>query len=81
MTIPQSVTEGKPFLNEWAILAGYRGSIAHGTYRPNSDPTSIDDKDVMFVCVPPLYYYFGMWEFAHRGTREIKQNEWDIVCY
>jgi len=81
MTIPRSITDGKPFLSEWAILAGYRGSIAHGTYRPNSDATSIDDKDVMFVCVPPMEYYVGLLEFAHRGTREIKHDEWDIVVY
>lgn len=34
-------------------LVGYRGSIAHGMYVPNTDPNSIDDKDVMGVCIPP----------------------------
>jgi len=29
------------------IFLGYRGSIAHGMYVPNSDPNSIDDKDIM----------------------------------
>lgn len=27
------------------ILLGYRGSIAHGTYIPQSDPNSINDKN------------------------------------
>jgi hypothetical protein len=40
-----------------AVLIGYRGSIAHGTYKPPSDETSIDDKDVMgFVVAPPEVY-------------------------
>ena len=38
--------------DEWVVLAAYRGSIAHGMYVPNTDPTSIDDKDVMIVVVP-----------------------------
>ena len=63
------------------ILGGYRGSIAHGTYVPSSDPNSIDDKDLMFVCVPDLSHYFGLKEFNSRGTKEIKHGEWDIVLY
>ncbi|MBI5603935.1 MAG: nucleotidyltransferase domain-containing protein [Deltaproteobacteria bacterium] len=73
--------EAHPSLGEWAILSAYRGSIAHGLYVPSADPNSIDDKDVMAVCVPPLDYYFGLKEFGSRGTKEIKQNEWDIVVY
>jgi len=68
-------------LSDWAILLGYRGSIAHGMYIPNSDPNSIDDKDVMGVCIPPIEYYWGLKEFGSRGTKEIKQGEWDIVIY
>lgn len=59
----------------------YRGSIAHGMYIPNSDPNSIDDKDVMAVCVPPVDYYFGLKRYGSRGTKEIKRGEWDIVIY
>ena len=33
------------------ILMAYRGSIAHGMYTPSTDPDSIDDKDLMGVCL------------------------------
>ncbi len=69
-----------PYLED-AILAGYRGSIVHGTYRPNSEPNSIDDKDVMIIVVPSLDHYFGLKEFGSKGTKEAKRDEWDIVTY
>lgn len=61
------------------ILAGYVGSIAHGTYILNSDPNSIDDKDVMGIYVNPIDYYLGL----GRGqeTKEYKIKEWDVVLY
>jgi uncharacterized protein len=68
-------------LSEWCILLGYRGSIAHGMYIPNTDPDSIDDIDLMGIVTPPLDYYMGLKEYGSRGTREIKQEEWDIVVY
>ncbi len=81
MSIPESLLEEYPGLGEWAILTAYRGSIAHGMYVPQNDPNSIDDKDVMAVCVPPVEYYFGLREYGSRGTQEIKRGEWDIVVY
>lgn len=81
MSIPKSLTIQYKELDEWAILGGYRGSIAHGTYIPNNDPNSIDDKDAMFICVPPIDYYFGLKTLGSQGTKEIKYNEWDIVVY
>jgi predicted nucleotidyltransferase len=65
------------------ILVGYRGSIAHGMYVPNSDPNSIDDKDIMSVCIPPVEYYFGFDRcgFGDRGVREAVNGEWDSVAY
>jgi len=76
----------KAFKNErWlfdeAILIGYRGSIAHGTYIPQADPDSVDDKDVMAVVIPDLEYYFGLAQWGSRGTRTIMQDEWDVVVY
>jgi len=68
-------------VKDWSILLGYRGSIAHGTYKSNKDPNSIDDKDLMGICIPPIDYYYGLKTFGSRGTMEIKQNEWDIVLY
>ncbi len=81
MTLLQSLIEQHPGLGEWSILHAYRGSIAHGMYVPSSDPNSIDDKDTMSICVPPLDYYFGLKEYSSRGTKEIKSGEWDIVIY
>lgn len=63
------------------ILVGYRGSIAHGMYVPPKEPTSIDDKDLMSVCIPPLDFYLGLETFGSHGTRELKEKEWDIVIY
>ena len=81
MTIPKDITRDNKCLSEWAILSAYRGSIAHGMYVPTNDPTSIDDKDVMTVCVPPIDYYYGLKTFGSNGTKEIKRDEWDIVVY
>ena len=82
MSIPADLMRENPALGEWSILLVYRGSIAHGTYIPNSDPLSIDDKDVMGLCVPPPDHYLGLnpWTIA-KGTKEIKRDEWDIVLY
>jgi predicted nucleotidyltransferase len=65
------------------VLIGYRGSVAHGTYQPADDPTSIDDKDVMGFAVPGPEVYFGLSEFGSRGTVEIGKgtDEWDVVVY
>ena len=68
-------------LQDWCILLGYRGSIAHGMYVPNTDPNSIDDVDLMGVCVPPLDHYFGLKEYGSRGTREITVEPFDVVIY
>lgn len=81
MSIPKDILKEHEALQEWAILVAYRGSIAHGMYVPQNDPNSIDDKDVMGICIPPIEYYFGLSEYGSRGTKEIKKNEWDIVVY
>lgn len=81
MSIPINIVRENKGLGEWAILTGYRGSIAHNMYVPNSDPNSIDDKDVMSVCVPPIDYYFGLKTYGSKGTKEIFRDEWDIVIY
>lgn len=95
MTVPSSILDMDPGLSEWCILHGYRGSIAHGMWEPSSRPDSIDDKDTMAVCVPPIETYAGCGDFptidqghkgyfreyANQGTREIKEGEWDVVVY
>lgn len=81
MAIPKDLLRDNPSISEWAIISAYRGSIAHGMYIPSSDPNSIDDKDVMAVCVPTQEYYIGLKAFGSDGTKEIKRDEWDIVVY
>lgn len=81
MSVPRDIIAANPGLGDWCILHGYRGSIAHGMFEPSSEPNSIDDKDTMAVCVPPVETFFGLSEFGSRGTREIKRDEWDIVVY
>jgi len=75
------VINEEPSMLEWNIILGYRGSIAHGMYVPPKEPTSIDDKDLMGICVPPVQYYYGLKEFGSHGTKEIKDGEWDVVIY
>lgn len=60
------------------ILAGYRGSQAHGTYVAPTEPTGIDDIDVVGIVIPPPPYYVGLktWEAADRIT-----PPWDVLVY
>ena len=81
MAIPKNILRDNPCLSEWSILTAYRGSIAHGMYMPKKDPNSIDDKDAIGICIPPVDYYYGLMEFGSRGTKEIKVDEWDIVVF
>ena len=81
MSPPKDLQREHPGMGEWAFLHGYRGSIAHGTWEPNNEPNSIDDKDTMAFCVAPLDHYYGLREFGSRGTQEVKRDEWDVVIY
>ena len=60
------------------VLLGRRGSEAHGTYLPPTEPDAIDDRDLMGACIPPARYYLGLsrWE----GAEAIK-GQWDVVLY
>jgi uncharacterized protein len=65
-------------LPENLILLGYRGSIAHNMYVPQSNKDSIDDKDLMGVFIAPLEHYLG---FGRNDVHEKFINEWDTVSY
>jgi len=78
--LPENILD-MPCMKDWCILLGYRGSIAHGTYRPSNNPNSIDDIDLQGICIPPIDYYYGLSQFGSRGTKEIKRDEWDIVLF
>lgn len=60
------------------LLLAYSGSISYGTYRPNSHPNSIDDKDVMGIAFGDYRDYLG---FGHYSHTVIKQGEWDVTVY
>ena len=55
--------EMKQLLPNNLIFLGYRGSIAHGMYVPNTDPNSIDDKDIIGIFIAPKDYYIGLRKF------------------
>jgi predicted nucleotidyltransferase len=59
-------------------LLGRRGSEAHGTYVPPENPDSIDDRDLMGICIPPPEWTLGLreWEGA-----EAMKGPWDVVLY
>lgn len=67
--------------HEELILLGYRGSVAHNLYVPPEEPMGTDDIDVMGVVVPSIDHYFGLEEFGSRGTKEIFEDEYDVVLY
>lgn len=73
-----SAEETAKIVPSGTVLLSYRGSIAHGMYVPNSDPNSIDDKDLMGFCIPEDRFYFGL---SHLEQVEVKHNEWDSVVY
>lgn len=62
------------------ILVTYRGSHAHGMYVPPTEPTGIDDIDILGVYIPALSDYFGNREAPPRG-RDVKIREWDAAAY
>jgi len=59
-------------------LVAFRGSIVHGTYRPNSHPNSIDDIDIMGLFVAPLEHYLG---HKQKETDDFFEGEWDVVMH
>lgn len=65
-------------LPEGLISLCWRGSVAHGMYVPQSDPDSIDDKDVLGVYIGPLEHYLG---FGRKDVYERWEGEWDCVFY
>ncbi len=73
--------EHRAFVPEGTILLAYRGSIAHNMYVPNSDPNSIDDVDLIGVVLGETRHYLGLHEWAHRGTKEVKEGQYDCVFY
>lgn len=66
---------------EGVCLLAYRGSIAHGMYVPSTDPTHIDDVDLIGTVFARPENYLGLHEWGSRGTYEYKHGKWDGVFY
>lgn len=62
-------------------LLAFRGSVAHNMYTPKEDPDSIDDVDLIGIVIPEAPYLLGLHDWGSRGTREVKQEHWDMVFY
>jgi len=73
-----SLEETAAIVPPHTVLLGYVGSIAHGTHMPPTEPNSIDDKDIMGVCVGPPECYLGLKRFEQK---EAKYEAWDSVVY
>jgi Predicted nucleotidyltransferase len=71
--------EKRELIPDDLIFLGYRGSIAHGMYVPNTDPNSIDDKDIIGVYILPASHYIGI--NKSKEVREKWYKEWDCVYY
>lgn len=65
-----------------SLLCGFRGSIAHNTFVPSTNPHSIDDVDLISVyfAIPEHYIGLGRDKEYKRGT-EVTINEFDAVSY
>ena len=66
-------------IDKWNISLSIRGSVSHNTFNPSN--SSIDDIDLMGICVPPIEYYLGLKQFGSRGTLEMKEGKLDIVVF
>ena len=73
-----SLEDRQELLPLHTILLGYRGSISHGTYLNPDQVESVDDKDIIGVCIPPIHNYFGT---GHFEQKEKAVREWDSVVY
>jgi len=60
------------------IIMNYVGSTAHGTYIPNNNPGSVDDIDVMGVCIGTKDIYLGLDAFEQYTDQT---DPWDVVVY
>lgn len=61
------------------VLLGYRGSIAHNMFIPDSDPNSIDDVDLMSIYMAPVDQYIGIKKIKDVSEKFV--DRWDVVNY
>jgi predicted nucleotidyltransferase len=58
-----------------------RGSEAQGTFVASTDPNSIDDRDIMGVCMLPLDQYLGLKSHGSWESADEIHGVWDVVLY
>lgn len=72
----------KHLFPENLLLCGFRGSISHNTYIPNTDPNSTDDIDLMSTYFAPVEHYLGLGRAKdHRRGKQTTYEEYDCVTY
>lgn len=81
MELPETTHEVLSLVDRGSILTVYRGSVAHGTYVPPTEPNSIDDVDFLSIAVAPLNYYFGITAWGNSGTKEVFEGNVDLCEY
>ena len=65
-----------------SVLVGFRGSISHNTYIPQSNPNSIDDIDLAVVYMAPVEYYVGLGRGkSYRKGKQTINGKFDCVKY
>lgn len=60
------------------VMLCMAGSHSHGTYVPPTDPSAIDDVDLMAVIIPPPQYVVGLDAFDGWNAQ---WDELDVVAY
>jgi len=75
--------EQKMILPYGTAIAGWRGSMAHGTYTPSYGPNEHDDIDILGVMIGPETVYTGLDSFGqHEFMQECSDGiVWDSVVY
>lgn len=63
------------------VYVAYRGSHAHGTYTPPSDPQAIDDVDILVCYIPELSRYFGLHDGSPGHGKQVQIGKWDAAIY
>jgi predicted nucleotidyltransferase len=81
--LDQRILNNFPFKRNYDIIvAGYVGSVSHGTSNP--DPTGLDDVDIMGAVIPPLPFLLGIDRFEQWDPRVDENSnlgELDCVFY
>jgi predicted nucleotidyltransferase len=70
--------KAEELLPEGLILLGYRGSHSHSTYIEPSDPSGVDDVDLLGVYLAPVEHYLG---FGREDAYERWESRYDCVFY